>query len=144
MYCKTCGALIDDTSKFCEYCGAKVEIKSQSSTTKKTNNNDQYFDSRTERYGRTTINNFNEGNHVERTGSTSPIIGILALVFTFIPTFFIIGFVLALSGMSTYKDNKQAGNYKLCKAAFIIQMIFIVAFIAIVAFVFIASGIETS
>jgi len=100
MRCKKCGAQINLTDKFCPTCGAKNEYLEGAENL----NSDEYF-SGNSNYNTTTVK------------PESPIIGILALVFSILGG--CLGLIFAVIGLVMYKEKS---NRNLCIISLLILL----------------------
>lgn len=99
MYCKNCGKQIENDATFCKYCGTKVnEIVAE----KKVESKPTY-------------------QHTEQNRAESPVIGILSIIFSFFIA--IIGCILGIIGLQSYKEKPNITN---CKIGLVISIVSII------------------
>ena len=122
MYCSNCGKLIDDDNKYCPHCGAQNKNATSSygygssGSTYETPNNTPWG------YRPQTFSSI----HADEGRPEDQTLGVLAIVFSALGG--VLGLILALVGLSKYKE--EPGRKK-CKTALILLAIWVVILILI-------------
>lgn len=132
MYCRQCGAQVDDNAKFCRYCGATIKDTNVFNSNENSSySNEDSYNNESVYNSNSSWNNSNNNDNYRRPNNNygyqpvyqpeSTTLSVCALVFAFLIS--LVGIILGIVGLS--KCHEKA-NKDRCTAAIIIGIISII------------------